>query len=401
MLRGKKILLGVTGSIAAYKAALLVRLLVKAGAEVQVVMTPAAKEFITPLTLGTLSRRPVVSAYTADPNSGVWNNHVELGLWGDVLLMAPVTSNTLAKMANGLCDNVLMATYQSARCPVWVAPAMDLDMFQHPATQANLSQLRQYGHHIVEPESGELASGLEGKGRMAEPEHLVADLQDYFAENRPLAGKKVLITAGPTHEAIDPVRFIGNRSSGKMGVALADEAARRGAEVTLILGPSKEQPQENMQVLRIQSAAEMHTACLEAFPKTDIGILSAAVADFRPAQVARQKIKKAAGEVPEILLERTVDIAKALGETKQPHQLLVGFALETHDEESNARKKIISKNLDLIVLNSLNDAGAGFGHETNRITLIDRQNNSKRFELKTKHEVAADILDALQTLNHA
>lgn len=401
MLRGKKILLGVTGSIAAYKAALLIRLLIKSGAEVQVVMSSAAQNFISPLTLGTLSKRPVISEYIADSDQGVWNNHVELGLWGDVMLFAPLTSNTLAKMANGLCDNVILASYQSARCPVWIAPAMDLDMYQHPATQANLKTLESFGHRCIEPGTGELASGLKGKGRMAEPEEIVNALAAFFSENAPLKGKKVLITAGPTHEALDPVRFIGNRSTGKMGIALADEAARRGAEVILVLGPTSELPSETMRVEKVQTAEEMHLACLQHFPNSDLTILSAAVADFRPAFVADQKIKKGAGEVPTIELERTTDIAQALGRAKQNNQLLVGFALETQNEEANAIKKIESKNLDLIVLNSLNDAGAGFGYDTNQITLIDRQNNSHRFELKSKRLVAVDILNQVQTLMHA
>lgn len=393
MLKGKKILVGITGSIAAYKAAFFVRLLVKAGAEVKVVMTEASKTFITPLTLSTLSKNPVLSSFT-NGDQGEWNNHVELGLWADVMMIAPASANTLGKMANGLCDNLLLATYLSARCPVFVAPAMDLDMYQHPSTKANLVKLASYGNHVIEAEDGELASGLSGVGRMAEPEHLVAHLEEFFDSKKKLKGKKVLITAGPTYEAIDPVRFIGNHSSGKMGYALAEEADAQGADVTLISGPTHLNAPKGVKLIKVSSGREMYEAALANYISTDINIFAAAVADYAPKTVAAQKIKKDDDEM-NITLSKTIDIAKALGIEKKPGQFNVGFALETENELENAKGKIKKKNFDMIVLNSLNQAGAGFGYETNKITLIDKANNIQDFELKTKQEVAKDIIQAI------
>lgn len=398
MLGGKNILLGITGSIAAYKAALITRLLAKEGAEVQVLMTDASKTFITPLTLSTLSKRPVVSTYADDSDTGVWNNHVELGLWGDAMLIAPASANTLAKMAQGLCDNVLLATYLSARCPVYVAPAMDLDMYKHPATQENLAKLRQHGITIIDPESGELASGLSGQGRMAEPESIVSFLENHLREEAPLAGKKVLISAGPTYEAIDPVRFIGNHSSGKMGFALAECVAALGGEVQLVSGPSSlSTAHPSIHRTNVTSAAEMLEACEQHWSRADIGIMAAAVADYRPAQVADQKMKKK-DDALTIILEATKDILKGLGQQKTERQLLVGFALETENELEHAKGKLERKNLDLIVLNSLNDPGAGFRHDTNKVRLIDRQNKVEEFELKSKSEVASDIVRKIISL---
>lgn len=390
---GKKIILAVTGSIAAYKAAHLVRLLVKKGAEVQVLMTPAATEFITPLTLSTLSKKPVFTQVISEEE---WNSHVELGLWADALVVAPATANTLAKLANGICDSIVSAVYLSARCPVFLAPAMDLDMWKHPATQANVSRLKGYGNHFLPVGYGELASGLVGEGRMAEPEEIVAFLQDFFQEKQSFEGKKLLITAGPTYEAIDPVRFIGNRSSGKMGVAIAEAFAKRGAKVTLVLGPSKLSAQHpNIETVRVESAQQMFEAAVRAFENTDIAVLSAAVADYRPAHVAEQKIKKK-GEGMTIELEKTPDIAASLGKMKRPGQFIVGFALETNDELQNASEKLAKKNFDFIVLNSLQDAGAGFNFDTNKITILHKNNMRRDFELKTKAEVAADIVDEVQ-----
>lgn len=394
MLKGKRILVGVTGSIAAYKAAFLVRLLVKEEAEVKVILTSAAKEFITPLTLSTLSKNPVVSAFT-DGDQGEWNNHVELGLWADVMLIAPASANTIAKMANGLCDNLLLATYLSARCSVFFAPAMDLDMYQHPSVLDNIKKLGTFGNHIVEAKFGELASGLLGTGRMAEPEDLVESLKTYFSKDSPLKDKKVLITAGPTYEAIDPVRFIGNYSSGKMGYALAEVIANLGANVTLVSGPTHlETNHPNIKKISVKSGKEMHEACLTVFAQTDISIFSAAVADYAPTHTAHQKIKKQ-GDSMSIDLKKTTDIAKTLGAQKTENQLIVGFALETNNEIENAKKKIKSKNLDLIVLNTLQDIGAGFGHDTNKVSIIDKANNIEHFELKTKKEVAKDIVNAI------
>ncbi len=394
MLRGKKIILGVTGSIAAYKAAVLVRLLVKAGAEVKVIMTAAAKDFITPLTLATVSKNPVYSDFIKD-KSGQWNNHVELGLWADVMLIAPASANTLAKMANGLCDNLLLAVYLSARCPVLVAPAMDLDMLQHPATKNNLQRIRAFGNSVIDPNHGELASGLVGKGRMAEPEEILAYLDSFFSKKKPLKGKKVLVTAGPTHEALDPVRFIGNHSSGKMGYALAEELALQGATVNLITGPTHQHTsQPGINVTSVTSAEEMHAACIKLFPKTDVAVLAAAVADYKPRSVARQKIKKKTENLS-LELVKTHDIAAALGKMKKKKQFIVGFALETENEKANAIKKLNSKNFDFIVLNSLNDNGAGFGHDTNKISIIDRKEKVRTFDLKSKRELAKNIVDVI------
>lgn len=394
MLEGKKIILGVTGSIAAYKAAFFVRLLVKEGAEVKVIMTKAAHDFVTATTLATLSKNPALSAFTKN-DTGEWNNHVELGLWADAMIIAPASANTLGKMANGLCDNLLLATYLSARCPVFFAPAMDLDMYQHPAVLNNIEKLRGFGNRLIEAEHGELASGLVGTGRMAEPEHMVALLKDHFAATQPLARKKILITAGPTYEAIDPVRFIGNHSTGKMGFALAEEAARQGAQVTLVSGPTHlSTTHPNIDLIRVQSGREMYEACLKVNHEADVNILAAAVADYAPRSVATQKIKKKTPEMS-IDLVKTTDIAKELGERKHNGQINVGFALETDSEVANAMDKIIKKNFDLIVLNSLNDKGAGFGHDTNKISIIDKENNILDFELKSKQEVAKDIINAI------
>lgn len=394
MLKGKKILVGVTGSIAAYKAAIFVRLLVKEGAEVKVIMTEASKEFISPLTLSTLSKTPALSDFTTG-NSGEWNNHVELGLWADVMIIAPASANTLGKMANGLCDNLLLATYLSARCPVLFAPAMDLDMYQHPSVQANIQRLQDFGNKLIEARHGELASGLVGQGRMAEPEELVEALDSFFSSNAPLNGKRVLITAGPTYEAIDPVRFIGNYSSGKMGYALAEDAAQKGAQVTLVSGPTHLSINHPLvEVIRVKSGKEMFDACEKAYSDSDINIFAAAVADYAPSSPAEQKIKKTT-ESFEIEMSKTIDIAKTLGERKSEKQFNVGFALETNNEMENAIGKIHSKNFDLIVLNSLQDSGAGFGHDTNKIALIDKANNIQHFELKTKKEVAQDIINSI------
>lgn len=392
ILHGKKIILGVSGSIAAYKSAFLTRLLIKAGAEVKVVLTPDATEFVTPLTLATLSKNPVHSDFTEDPDQGTWSNHVDLGLWGDLLIIAPATANTLSKMVTGACDNFLMAVFLSARCEVLVAPAMDLDMFSHVSTQNNLAELKKRGIGIIEPEEGELASGLSGKGRMAEPENIFSALEHHFLQKAPLYGKKVLITAGPTHEAIDAVRFIGNHSSGKMGFHLARVMAEAGAEVQLVAGPvSLDTPHPAVSRTNVTSAAEMLKACLKFSAQSDIIVMAAAVADYRPSKPVNQKIKKSDNTLT-IALEPTTDILAELGANKPPHQLLIGFALETDNEIEHAKSKRERKNLDLIVLNSLNDTGAGFGHDTNRITLIDRQNKISNFELKSKSEVALDIV---------
>jgi len=400
MFQGKKILLGVTGSIAAYKAAVLTRLLVKAGAEVKVVMTSAAKEFITPLTLSTLSKNPVLTEFLKD-ETGQWNNHVELGLWADALLIAPASANSLAKMANGVCDNLLSAVYLSARCPVFLAPAMDLDMLAHGSTQSNAKKITSFGNHFIDPGYGELASGLIGTGRMAEPEEIVAHLESFFKNNQKLKGKTVLVTAGPTHEAIDPVRFIGNHSSGKMGFAIAESLANCGADVNLITGPTAQHTSHpGVRITRVVSAEDMHSACVELFPTTDIAVLAAAVADYKPTVTVDQKIKK---KDDTLLLEltKTHDIAASLGKLKHNGQVVVGFALETEHEQANAVKKLETKNFDLIVLNSLNDSGAGFGHDTNKISIIDRQQNIRSFELKNKKEVANDIVSVIIEKVHA
>lgn len=394
-LQGKKIVLGVTGSIAAYKAAFLTRLLVKAGAEVQILMTKAATSFVTPLTLSTLSKKPVYSEVSSEES---WNNHVELGLWADAIVLAPLTATTLAKLSHGICNNILAAVYLSARCPTFFAPAMDVDMWHHPSTQENVQRLQGFGNHLIPVEHGELASGLVGEGRMAEPEHILAYLEDFFGKKQDFAGKTILITAGPTYEPIDPVRFIGNRSSGKMGVAIADAAAKRGAQVTLILGPSKVLPsQSTVEVIRVETAQQMHEAALLHFPGSDISILSAAVADYRPKEAATQKIKRKSKNLKIELVENP-DIAAALGKMKRPEQLIVGFALETQDEEANAKAKIEKKNFDLIVLNSLNDRGAGFDLNTNKITILGKDNKTRKFELKSKAAVAEDILNEIVLL---
>jgi phosphopantothenoylcysteine decarboxylase/phosphopantothenate--cysteine ligase len=358
-------------------------------------MTPAAAGFISPLTLSTLSKHSVLSDVQSEAG---WNNHVELGLWADAMVIAPATANTLARLANGICDNMLAAVYLSARCPVFFAPAMDVDMWHHPATQQNIQKLERYGNAIIPVGHGELASGLVGEGRMAEPEDILKFLAERLAGQQDLQGKKVLITAGPTYEAIDPVRFIGNRSSGKMGIAIAEEAARRGAAVTLILGPSALQATHaSIETIRVESARQMYEQAVANFPAVDVAVLAAAVADYRPVKVADEKIKKEKG-TPELQLERTPDIAAHLGELKQASQRIVGFALETNDEVANARKKLEKKNFDLIVLNSLRDAGAGFQHDTNKISILGKDNKTRHFELKTKAEVARDILDTLLPL---
>lgn len=393
-LQGKHIVLGITGSIAAYKACLLIRLLVKEGAEVQVVITPSGKEFITPLTLSTLTRKPVISEFFSQ-RDGTWNSHVDLGLWADLMVIAPATASTIGKMAHGIADNMLITTYLSMKAPVMVAPAMDLDMYAHPATQHNIDILRSYGNIIVEPGSGELASQLVGKGRMEEPENILLHICDALNPhaNR-LRGKKVLITAGPTYEKIDPVRFIGNYSSGKMGYAIAETCASEGAEVTLVSGPTSLQPRHtSIRCIRVESAQEMYEAATAQFADADITILSAAVADFTPEEVAGKKIKREKG-AQTLTLQPTHDIAAELGRRKQEGQLLVGFALETHDEEANARHKLEKKNLDLIVLNSLQDAGAGFMHDTNKVTLLTAE-SAQSFPLKSKEAVAKDIIDKI------
>ena len=392
-LQGKKIVLGITGSIAAYKAAVLIRLLIKKGAEVQVVITPAGKEFITPITLSALTSKPVISEFFAQ-RDGSWHSHVALGQWADAMLIAPATASSIGKMAHGVADNMLITTYLSMKAPVFVAPAMDLDMFAHPSTTENLDTLRRYGNHIIEPAEGELASHLVGKGRMEEPENIVAYLEHYFAQAEELAGKKIVITAGPTYEKIDPVRFIGNYSSGKMGFALAEECAARGAEVTLVAGPVQlKTTHPNIHRIDVESCAEMYAATTEAFKTADSAILCAAVADFTPEITADTKIKREGDDLV-LRLKPTHDIAAALGQMKQPHQHLVGFALETNDEVAHAQDKLERKNLDFIVLNSLRDAGAGFRHDTNKITIISAT-EVKEYPLKTKSEVAKDIVDEL------
>ena len=401
MLKGRKILLGVTGGIAAYKAATIIRLFVRDGAEVKVVMTPLAKEFITPLTLATLSKNPILVDFF-DPEDGRWNSHVDLALWADIYLIAPATANTMGKMAAGIADNLLLTTYLSARCPVFIAPAMDLDMLAHPATVRNIEVLRSFGNHIIEPGTGELASGLSGKGRMAEPETIAEEIKAFLSKKKitelPLLGRRVFVNAGPTVEPIDPVRYISNYSSGRMGIALADEAARLGAVVTLVLGPVSIMPSEkNVVTVPVRTAAEMKKASLEAFRNCDIAILAAAVADFTPETTQARKMKRTGGEMV-IKLKPTEDIAALLGSMKHPGQFLAGFALETDDELPNAISKLKRKNLDIIILNSLKDEGAGFGHDTNRVTIIDHNNNIDKFELKTKGEVASDILQKIVSL---
>jgi phosphopantothenoylcysteine decarboxylase/phosphopantothenate--cysteine ligase len=391
MLKGKKIVLGITGSIAAYKACYIIRGLIKAGAEVQVVITPAGKEFITPITLSALTQKPVISEFFSQ-RDGTWNSHVSLGLWADAMLIAPCTASTLGKMANGIADNMLITTYLSMKAPVFIAPAMDLDMYQHPTTQQNMQRLLSFGNQIIEPQSGFLASGLEGKGRMEEPEQIVAYLDKYF-EPKDLKGKKVMITAGPTYEKIDPVRFIGNYSSGKMGFALAEECARRGAEVKLIAGPVSIKCSAQIQRINVESCEQMYQAATENFPTADAAILCAAVADFRPEHIASEKIKREKDDLV-IRLKPTYDIAAQLGQMKQENQLLVGFALETNDEEANAQKKLEKKNLDFIVLNSLQRKGTCFQSDDNQISIISRD-GQQDYEKKPKQQVAKDIVDEL------
>ena len=406
MLKGKKIVLGITGSIAAYKACLIIRGLIKRGAEVQVVITPSGKEFITPITLSALTHKPVISEFFSQ-RDGTWNSHVDLGLWADAMLIAPCTASTLAKMANGVADNMLITTYLSMKAPVFIAPAMDLDMYRHPSTQHNMDTLRSYGNHIVEPASGFLASGLEGKGRMEEPENIIAALERELAheggeepsttEGRPtLSGKRILITAGPTYEKIDPVRFIGNYSSGKMGFALAEECLRRGADVTLIAGPVALSCSPAIHRINVESCEEMYQAATQAFSQTDAAILCAAVADFKPSTVADKKIKREKDDL-ELTLVPTHDIAAALGGMKQKHQRIVAFALETNDEENNAQKKRVKKNADFIVLNSTRNPGTTFRTDDNQITIISEK-GKKEYEKKPKTEVARDIIDELALL---
>lgn len=393
-LQSKKILLGITGSIAAYKAAHLVRHLTKAGAEVKVIMTRQAIEFITPLTLATLSKHPVVSEFTDHPQTGVWNNHVELALWADAMLIAPASANTIAKCANGLCDNLLMATYLSTRSKVFVAPAMDLDMLQHPATKENLERLQSFGNEIIEPGYGELASGLVGAGRMAEPESIVQRLARHFARRPEAAGKKVLITAGPTQEDLDPVRFISNHSSGKMGYAMADAFAAAGCEVTLVSGPVAIAAPEVKELIKIRSAQEMYEATASRAEASDLIVFAAAVADYAPKVRADQKIKKKESELS-LELTKTVDIAATVGARKKEQQLLMGFALETNNEVENAKSKLRRKNFDFVVLNSLNDIGAGFGHDTNQVVVLDKNETIRTFGLRPKSELAEDLLEII------
>ena len=392
MLQGKKILLGITGSIAAYKSILLIRLLVKAGAEVKVIVTPAAKDFVSTLTLSTLSKNPVLTDLFDEDS---WANHVMLGRWADIMLIVPLSCNTLAKMANGQCDNLLLATYLSATCPVIVAPAMDEDMWHHPVTKDNLIKVESFGNKIIPVGKGELASGLYGDGRMAEPDDILQFIEDNFFIPQQLSGKKAFVSAGPTYEPIDPVRFIGNHSSGKMGIALAKELYKRGAEVVLILGPSSLPINENgIQVIRVKTAEEMYTACINEFKQVDIAVMSAAVADYTPIKTSTDKIKKSETTLTLDLI-KTKDILKSLGEKKQPGQVLVGFALETNEERKNALEKLKSKNADMIVLNSLNETGAGFGLDTNKITIFGKSGEELKFEIKSKQEVAKDIVDTL------
>jgi len=396
MLSDKKILVGITGSIAAYKSAILVREFVKLGADVKVIMTQAATEFISPLTLSTLSKNPVSIEFVKDEERGIWENHVDLGLWADAFVFAPLSANTLSKMVSGNSDNFLIATYLSAKCPVWVAPAMDLDMFKHFSTQENLSKLSEKGVHIVEPTAGELASGLEGKGRMEEPENIARVVHEYFMDDSELKGKKIVITGGPTYEAIDPVRFIGNHSSGLTGVLLADACANRGAEVVLVTGPTKYKVQNpTIKTLSIQTAEQMMDAVKGEWPSSQVGIFSAAVSDYRPAKAASEKIKKSDQDI-ELKLVKNPDILAWAGETRTSDQYLVGFALETENEEENAKGKFERKKLDLLVLNSLKDERAGFRHSTNKVTFIQKNNKLTNFELKEKSEMVEDILNAIE-----
>ena len=401
MLKGKNIILGISGGIAAYKSVVLLRLLVKAGAQVQVIITPNGKEFITPVTLSSLSGRPVISEFFT-ANTGEWHSHVDLGLWADTMVIAPATASTIAKMATGVADNMLVTSYLSARAPVFIAPAMDLDMMAHPTTARNLATLAADGVHIIEPETGELASHLVGRGRMEEPEKIVEVLEAFFASraDRSLAGKKVMITAGPTYERIDPVRFIGNFSTGKMGYALADEAARRGAAVTIVSGPVDVKPTEQgINVIKVESARQMLAACESVFADCDIAIMAAAVADYAPREFHDKKIKREHSDFESIELVKNPDIAATLGKSKRAGQKLIGFALETDNGEANAREKLARKNLDAIVLNSLSDPGAGFGTDTNKVTIISADSAEPQvFALKSKSEVAKDIFDSISRL---
>ncbi|PCI97365.1 MAG: bifunctional phosphopantothenoylcysteine decarboxylase/phosphopantothenate--cysteine ligase CoaBC [Flavobacteriales bacterium] len=396
MFSGKNILLGITGGIAAYKTANLVRLFKKSGANVQVVMTPDSKEFVTPLTLATLSENPVHSVF-ADDETGEWSNHVELGLWADIFIIAPATANTIGKMANGLCDNLLLATYLSAKCPVFIAPAMDLDMYKHGTTLENIQKLTLNGNKIIDAQVGELASGLVGKGRMEEPENIFNHIHNYLKEGLSLTGKKVLITAGPTYEQIDPVRFIGNNSSGKMGYELAEKAIKLGASVTLVSGPTNIIASKSIDKIDVRSAQEMYDEVHQVYKNADVIIMAAAVADYTIEEVSENKIKKSDSSM-QINLIATKDILASIGELKTENQLLIGFALETNDEEANAKAKLVRKNLDFIVLNSLNNKGAGFGYDTNQITIIDKSNNIDKYELKSKSEVATDIFNKIISL---
>lgn len=395
MLAGKKILIGITGGIAAYKIPFLIRLLIKEKAEVKVVMTPSATDFVTPLTLATLSQNPVnIEPFKA--SDGSWNSHVELGTWADIMIIAPLTANTLAKIAVGIADNLLLTTYLAARCPVFFAPAMDLDMYQHPSTQNNMRSLQSFGNILIEPQEGELASGLCGGGRMEEPQKIISIIKDYLKKKTTLKGKKAIVTAGPTYEPIDPVRFIGNYSSGKMGYCIADELASRGAEVFLVSGPVNQSLKDkNISIINITTAEEMYNAVINIAQDCDIVVMTAAVADFKPEITSLIKIKKTE-EIPTIKLTKTKDILAELGKTKKPGQILVGFALETDNEIENANKKLNTKNLDLIVLNSLRDEGAGFQHSTNKITIIDKKGQALDFELKPKKLVATDIVQAIE-----
>ncbi len=398
MLRGKKILLGITGSIAAYKSIFLIRLLVKEGAEVKVIITPSAKDFVSKLTLSTLSKNPVLEDLF---NEESWSNHVMLGRWADVMVMAPLSCNTLAKMATGLCDNLLMATYLSATCPVVAAPAMDEDMWHHPTTKENLARIESFGNKIIPVEKGELASGLYGDGRMAEPETIVQFIKDNFFLTKTLTGKKIFVSAGPTYEPIDPVRFIGNHSSGKMGLAIARELYNRGGDVTLVMGPGQiNLPENGIKIVRVGTADEMYNACTKLFADTDVAVMAAAVADYTPAIKASEKIKKTQDTIT-VELTKTKDILKSLGDVKKNNQVLVGFALETNNEREYALNKLKSKNADMIVLNSLQDAGAGFGKDTNRITIFDKSGKEFLFDTKTKTEVAKDITDTIISLYYA
>ncbi len=400
MLKGKHIILGISGGIAAYKSVSLLRLLVKAGAEVQVIITPNGKEFITPVTLSALSGRPVISEFFS-ANTGQWNSHVDLGLWADAMIIAPATACTIAKMANGVADNMLVTSYLSAKAQVFVAPAMDLDMMAHPSTAHNIELLRSYGNIIIEPTAGELASRLVGKGRMEEPENIFSIIEKYFAKSNALSGKNVLITAGPTYEKIDPVRFIGNYSSGKMGYALAEEAAARGANVTIVSGPvSVSASDPSIKIIKIESARQMLKVCSELFPTTDIAIMTAAVADYAPESPASQKIKREKQQVPILKLIKNPDIAATLGASKAPGQILAGFALETDNEAENAIDKLHRKNLDLVVMNSLRDAGACFGSDSNKISIFTADGNRIDYELKPKREVAADVIDFICSISH-